>query len=124
MTREEELIEKIQQMCDEDREAEVIEMIDALPEEERTYKIVGLQARTLSNLAAMIRNSYYDSNQDPDALDRRALDILTATAGEGKDDHNWRCRHGYTRMNLRMEAEALPYLEHGMQRSADDPATQ
>ena len=84
MTREEELIEKIQQMCDEDREAEVIEMIDALPEEERTYKIVGLQARTLSNLAANIRNGYYDSNQEPDALDRRALDILTATAEEGR----------------------------------------
>lgn len=124
MTREEELIEKIQQMCDEDREAEVIEMIDALPEEERTYKIVGLQARTLSNLAANIRNGYYDSNQEPDALDSRALDILTATAEEGKDDPNWWCRNGYTRMNLRMEAEAIPYFEHVMTLIDDDPETQ
>lgn len=121
MTREEELIEKIQQMCDDDREEEVVRMIDALPAEERTYKIVGLQARTLSNLAGMIRNGYYDCALDPDTLDRRALKILTDTADEGKDDPNWWCRNGYTRMNLGMEAEAIPYFEHVMTLIDDDP---
>ena len=124
MTREEELIQKIQQMCDDDREEEVVRMIDALPAEERTYKIVGLQARTLSNLAGMIRNGYYDCALDPDTLDRRALKILTDTADEGKDDPNWWCRNGYTRMNLGMEAEAIPYFEHVMTLIDDDPETQ
>lgn len=112
MTREEELLAKIQEMCDQDLEADVIKMIDALPDGERTYKVVGLLARTLSNLAGMIRSGYVEDVQDPDALDRRALEILAETAEEGKDDPNWWCRNGYTRMGLGMEAEAIPYFEH------------
>ncbi|CCY64968.1 unknown [Prevotella sp. CAG:1124] len=42
MTREEELLAKIQEMCDQDLEADVIKMIDALPDGERTYKVVTL----------------------------------------------------------------------------------
>ena len=118
------LTEKIQQMCDEDREEEVISMIDALPESQKTYKIVGLEARTLSNLAGMIRNGYYDSELDPDELDRRALKILADTAAEGHDDPNWWCRNGYTRMNLCMEAEAIPFFERVMTLIPDDPETQ
>lgn len=124
MTREEEIINAINQMCDEDREAEVVEMIDSLPEEDRTYKILGLEARTLSNLAGMIRSGYLESELDPDELDRRALDILTDTAEEGKDDPNWWCRNGYTRMGLNMEAEAIGFFEHVMTLIPDDEETQ
>lgn len=124
MTREEELLAKIQEMCDQDLEADVIKMIDALPDGERTYKVVGLLARTLSNLAGMIRSGYVEDVQDPDALDRRALEILAETAEEGKDDPNWWCRNGYTRMGLGMEAEAIPYFEHVMTLIPDDPETQ
>lgn len=80
MNREEDIIKLIQQMCDDDREEEVVRMIDNLPDEERTYKIVGLQARTLSNLAGMIRSGYTESELNPDDLDRRALSILADTA--------------------------------------------
>ena len=114
MNREEDIIKLIQQMCDDDREEEVVRMIDNLPDEERTYKIVGLQARTLSNLAGMIRSGYTESELNPDDLDRRALSILANTAEEGKDDPNWWCRNGYTRMGLNMEAEAIPFFEHVM----------
>lgn len=124
MNREEDIIKLIQQMCDDDREEEVVRMIDNLPDEERTYKIVGLQARTLSNLAGMIRSGYAESELNPDDLDRRALSILADTAEEGKDDPNWWCRNGYTRMGLNMEAEAIPFFEHVMTLIPDDPETQ
>ena len=124
MNREEDIIKLIQQMCDDDREEEVVRMIDNLPDEERTYKIVGLQARTLSNLAGMIRSGYTESELNPDDLDRRALSILANTAEEGKDDPNWWCRNGYTRMGLNMEAEAIPFFEHVMTLIPDDPETQ
>lgn len=124
MNREEDIIKLIQQMCDDDREEEVVRMIDDLPDEERTYKIVGLQARTLSNLAGMIRSGYTESELNPDDLDRRALSILADTAEEGKDDPNWWCRNGYTRIGLNMEAEAIPFFEHVMTLIPDDPETQ
>lgn len=98
MNREEDIIKLIQQMCDDDREEEVVRMIDDLPDEERTYKIVGLQARTLSNLAGMIRSGYTESELNPDDLDRRHSAYwptlpkrarTTQTGGAATDTHAW-----------------------------------
>ena len=105
----EKLLQQIDEWNENDQHQKVIEAIEALPREELDYELTCLLARAYNNTA------------EPGGTElEKAVSLLEAVRGEGKDDPLWHYRMGYALYYLDREAEALTCFRRVMELDPED----
>lgn len=104
------LLDKLNQLHQDDRHQEIVELIEKLPADERDFDVQNLYARALNNL---------DREAD-------ALAVLESIREQGERDALWNFRMGYSLYylhHLGREKEAAEYLRKAIALGDEHPDT-
>lgn len=95
------LKDKINSLCSENKYQEAITLIESLPEEEQTY-----------NLKLKLASLYYDISEEDDTEQlTKALKVLQSISNQGETDISWLYLTAKIYFHLNMEEIALEYFE-------------